>query len=138
MPEPPRWLQDSIAGKDVRHCKPKAHEKGTAEALGGRRHDGSGRFETSKGDVSGVCAKDLDFLIECKHTVGKSLSVQAAWLQKVTLEAGFLREPALSFKFDDAVMASLGRREDLVAESEWIAVPRSVFSRMLDIICDAG
>jgi hypothetical protein len=81
-----------------------------------------------KGDVGGIRAQQFEFLTECKRTVGKSLAVQVSWLTKISSEARLRpgRSPALAMQFE----AQDGM------ESDWVAVPRSVFARMLDALRD--
>lgn len=98
---------------------PRAQEERIASAVGGRRVPASGASPFSKGDVS----QDR-FLIECKQTVAASLSVKQAWLEKITGEAEAQgKYPALSLEIQGG--------ERRLAERDWIAVPRSVFQRLL-------
>lgn len=99
---------------------PKAHEDRIAKAVGGRRVPGSGSSMFAKGDVN-----EDSFLIECKLTEAGSLRVKQSWLEKITSEAEAQgKMPALAIEIQG------GDRR--LAERDWIAVPRSVFRRLLD------
>ena len=71
-------------------------------------------------------AHDLDkFLIECKQTVHASLSVKGEWLSKITREAMAAgKEPALAIEIKG--------NDDPSTEAHWIAIPMSVFRRILE------
>lgn len=118
----PALLRDDYAGKQARSKRPKAHEKSTATALGGRRTPASGARPWAKGDVDGVSLGAMEFLIECKRTEGSSLRVEGAWLTKITDEAHRKtgREPALAIQ--------IGELPDGLRD--WVAVPRAVFERL--------
>lgn len=128
----PRFIQDVIDGKAARDRKPKRHEKATAKALGGRKQPGSGGKDGFKGDVRDVATPLNEFLVECKRTEDQSLRVEARWLNKITTEAGPDREPALAIQFETNVLRKLTRPGQVTAEADWVAVPRSVFKRLLD------
>ena len=121
------------------HKAPKRHEESTAKALGGKRQKGSGSRYDAKGDVAGVEAGLFDFHGECKTTEGKSLRLEALWLTKITSEAADLsRYPFLAIRFRkrilDELTSALWRKLGkpiTTAEQDWIAVPRSVFVKML-------
>lgn len=120
---------------------PRRHEESTAKALGGRRQKGSGSCYDAKGDVAGVEAGRFDLHGECKTTTGKSLRLEAAWLNKITSEAeALLKTPFLAFRFNRKVLEELasavwraGGKPVQVAEEDWIAVPRSAFVKMLAV-----
>lgn len=64
-------------------------------------------------------------MIECKKTDKKSIRIEGAWLGKITREAMAAgREPALEFEIQGC--------EDPLLEREWVAVPMSVFKRLLE------
>jgi len=110
----------------------KVHEASVARTFGGRITVGSGNKE-DKGDVK-VKSGAHDILFECKATNGATMRIKAAWLVKITEEAGFNRIPALCVKFmgyvlDNISMAKYHRR--VKVEEEWVAVPKSVFDRLL-------
>lgn len=128
----PRFIRDEVDGKAARDRKPKRHERATAKALGGRTQPGSGSKAGFKGDVRDVATPLNEFLVECKRTEDQSLRVQARWLNKITTEAGITREPALAIQFEPDVLRKLTTPGQLTAESDWVAVPRSVFKRLLD------
>jgi len=97
---------------------PTDQENRVAMKLGGRRQRGSGASDYAKGDV-----KTSDFLIECKQTEKKSLSVKGEWLGKITREAmASGKIPALSIEIKG--------NPDRIAERDWIAIPMSVFRRL--------
>ena len=65
------------------------------------------------------------FLIECKQTKHKSISIKSDWLNKISREAlAAGKEPALQFEVKG--------NEDTFVEKDWIAVPLSVFKRLLE------
>ena len=78
------------------------------------------------GDVDGVEAHIFEFLVECKRTEKQSLSLKAAWLDKITREARVQpgRSPALAIQFENL--------KD--AESDWVAIPRSTLVKMLELL----
>jgi len=88
----------------------------------------------AKGDVRDVASGLFKFLIECKRTKGQTLQVQGMWLNKITAEAGVLEEPALVIRFDPDVLKRMTQPGQVVAEADWVAIPRSVFRRMLDAL----
>jgi len=53
-----------------------------ASDFGGRVQPGSGCFSHRKGDVDSE-----EFLIECKRTDAKSISLKLSWLHKIEREA---------------------------------------------------
>lgn len=130
----PRFVEEAVSGKAARDRKPKAHEKATAKALGGRRQPGSGSKAAFKGDVGGVSTQLTEFLVECKRTEDQSLRLQARWLNKITTEAGLTREPALAIQFEPDVLRRLTEPGQITAEPDWVAIPRSVFKRLLDAV----
>jgi hypothetical protein len=128
---------------DRRRCHqkaPKAHEESTAKALGGRRQSGSGSQYHAKGDVADVDGGRFDFHGECKTTEGKSLRLEALWLNKITSEAADLfKYPFLAIRFRKRVLDELTStmwrklgKPVTTAEQDWVAVPRSVFVKMLE------
>lgn len=129
----PRFIEDVASGKAARDRKPKKHEKATAKALGGRIQPGSGSKDGFKGDVRDVGTPFNQFLIECKRTEDQSLRIQARWLNKITTEAGIDREPALAIQFEANVLRRLTDVGQITAEADWVAIPRSVFKRLLDM-----
>jgi hypothetical protein len=126
----PKWFDQIGDGHDANHAKPKRHEEDVAKGLGGRRRPGSGSKPGMKGDVAGVQLGDIDFLIECKTTEGASLSVQGAWLNKITTEAGPARSPALAIRFQFKTLQEIATPHQKIAETDWVAIPMSVFKRM--------
>lgn len=102
------------------------HEAVTARALGGNVQRASGATERHKGDV-----KTSDFLIENKTRLpssrdgARSMSIKADWLEKISREAlAEGKDPALAFQITGI--------DDPSTEQRWIAVPESVFARMLE------
>ena len=117
--------------EDGTNPKPTTQEQETnvAGALGGRPQPGSGSSDYAKGDVKqGESAADFQsnrFLIECKQTIHASLRIEGKWLAKITREAAQAgREPALEFEIHGC--------DDPMLEREWVAVPMSVFRRLID------
>lgn len=100
------------------HGTPTDQENRVAAKLGGKRQAGSGASDYAKGDV-----KTEDYLVECKQTEKKSLSVKGEWLSKITREAMAAgKTPALSIEIKGI--------EDRLVEHDWVAVPMSVFRRL--------
>lgn len=104
-------------------------EKRVAEKLGGKTQPGSGASMYAKGDVKQDNKENFSlthFLIECKQTEKKSLSVKGEWLAKITREAMACgKEPALSIQ--------IRGNDDTMCEQDWVAIPMSVFQRLLRI-----
>lgn len=119
------------------HAAPRRHERRVAKVLGGLVTPASGAVAGNKGDVKGVRAWLFDFLVECKTTCGNRLPLQAAWLAKVTNEAGPLRIPALAVRFEADVMERLSQQYGADTEQDWVMVPLSAFRKMQDELCDA-
>ena len=119
---------------------PKVHETSTAKALGGRVQKASGAKYDAKGDVGMVEGGRFDFHGECKTTEGLTLRLEAQWLNKITSEAEALfKTPFLAIRFRRRVLDELASKlwqklgkPVTTAEKDWIAVPRSVFVKMLD------
>lgn len=75
----------------------------------------------AKGDV-----KTEGFLIECKFTEKKSLSIKGSWLAKITAEAHAQnKDPALAIQIN-------GTENKGLSETDWVAVPMSVFKRLTE------
>ena len=98
-------------------------ESRIARETGGKQQRGSGSSDYAKGDVKGE-----KFLIECKFTQKKSLSVKGDWLKKITKEAHAQdKYPALAIQ--------IAGTEDLgISETDWVAIPMSLFNRIKDLI----
>lgn len=113
---------------DLHTESPREQEESVARHLNGKRQAGSGSSIYAKGDViqRTTNAHDLDkFLIECKQTVHASLSVKGEWLSKITREAMAAgKEPALAIEIKG--------HDDPTTEAHWVAVPMSVFRRILE------
>lgn len=120
-----RFFPKVFGGSDR---SPTGQEKRIAKALGGKRQPGSGSSPYAKGDViqkSPAGHSLTKFLIECKQTKHKSLSIKGEWLTKISREAMAAgKEPALQFEIKG--------NEDTFVEGDWIAVPLSVFKRLLE------
>jgi len=130
----PKFFLDEMSGKAARDRKPKKHEKSTAKTLGGKVQPASGAKAGFKGDVREVGTLFNEFLVECKRTEKQSIRIEARWLNKITTEAGSDQEPAIAIQFDPMVLRSLKRPGEAEAEADWIAMPRSVFRRLLSIV----
>lgn len=91
------------------------HEREVAKELGGKRIAGSGCSPYAKGDV-----RAPGFLVEAKETKKASLSVKAAWLDKIWREAMARgEEPALAV-----------RMQTEQAPKDWIVIPLAVFNEL--------
>jgi hypothetical protein len=94
-------------------------EKDLAEKLGGFRKPASGAFQGMKGDI----ALD-DLLMDSKSTVGELMSIGRKDVMKITKEAeGDGKDPALILTWINM---------PTTVEREWVAVPISVFMRMMN------
>lgn len=99
-----------------------AQEQRTADLMGGRRQRGSGASVYARGDV-----KSDQFLIENKQTAAASLRITWEWLKKITAQAlANDRLPALFFEL------RCQSPRDLTVESEWVAIPLSVWRRLTE------
>ena len=99
-----------------------AQEQRVAACSGGKRVSGSGASLYARGDV-----RTPDFLIEAKQTEKESIRITWAWLKKITQQAlAAQRLPALAFEVRSQ------EPRDLLAESEWVAVPMSVWQQLMD------
>ncbi len=116
---------DEIYGYDG---DPTDQENRVAKSVNGRRQPGSGSSIYAKGDVIQDSSGAFDlkrFLIECKQTKHASLSIKGSWLSKITREAMAVgKEPALAFEIKG--------NDDPVVEQDWIALPMSVFKRLME------
>lgn len=105
----------------------KKQEARVAKTVGGKVQAGSGNSVYAKGDVKQQSEEAMDlerFLIECKHTQKKSLSIKGEWLSKISREAiAAGKMPALSFE--------IAGNDDRMVEHDWVAIPMSVFKRLL-------
>jgi len=127
--------------KRYQHKAPKKHEESTAKALGGRRQSGSGSQYHAKGDVANVKGGRFEFHGECKMTSKKSLRLEARWLNKISGEAAhLLKYPFLAIRFEEevirqlvheALMTASPDQHIVQADQDWVAIPQSVFSKML-------
>lgn len=110
----PKKLKNIIPEHDITGDF-KSHENRIAKAVNGKKQAGSGNNDYKKGDVD-----SKSFLIECKTTKYKSMSVKAQWLDKISDEALMeQKHPAL------AVQMKTKR-----AEKDWIMIPLSVFQKI--------
>lgn len=96
------------------------HEERVAQSISQAKVvTGSGRSMYAKGDV-----KADEFLIECKFTNKRSLSIKGEWLAKITEEAQAIgKKPALAIQIN-------GTENKGLSETDWIAVPMSVFKSL--------
>lgn len=118
--------------------KSKRQEQSLANSLLGKRRPASGAFKGQKGDVSSSCPSVFDedghpsikpFLIECKQTGSRSMSVKLDWIRKIEEEAASEDKlPALNLKFlpKDEKEIKIGYCND------WVAIPRDVFERIFN------
>ncbi len=115
---PTMFEEDGGTLEGTKKEKSVRQEKRMAESIGGRVQPGSGSSMYAKADV-----KHRTYLIECKRTDKKSISVKGAWLKKITEEA-FAKEktPALHLEMD------VGGG---MTERDWVAVPKSVFVELI-------
>jgi len=105
---------------------PDDQEFRVAEEIGGRKQPGSGSSVYAKGDVKQASAQPHDpgrFLVECKQTVHKSLSVKGEWLDKISREA-------LAAGLEPALAIEIKGMDGTYAERDWVAIPLSVFKRL--------
>ena len=109
---------------------PTAQENRVASRLGGKRVVGSGASMFSKADVRSVKAnigsESLEFLVECKQTIHKSLSIKWDWLKKISAEADAQQcEPALTIEIK-------GGESDALTDRDWVLLPARVFRKLKD------
>ena len=103
---------------------PTDQEDRVAARTGGKRVRGSGASMYSKGDVRSVPAGDTEFMIECKQTIHKSISIKWDWLKKITNEAMAQQcEPAVSIEIK-------GGTEDGLTDRDWVMIPLRVFNKL--------
>lgn len=138
-PRPKFYGDGRIDKKRSHQWKPKAQEKKVAAAVGGKRVMGSGSGE----DKSDVSMEDRAFplRIECKRSSGKqSIRLEAAHLTKISAEAMAQDQyPALDLQFDQEVMLEVARKMGrLPADTDWIAIPLSLFQLMLEALGEEG
>lgn len=107
---------------------PMSQENRIAYRTGGKRVNGSGASDYSKGDVRGVHGLDgVEFLVECKQTKHASISIKWGWLRKITDEAQAAQcEPALCIEIK-------GGEDDPRVDRDWIAIPLRVFEKINDV-----
>jgi len=101
-----------------------------ATDLGAKLVAGSGAIDGFKGDsyLSTVQTErpTIDWMIESKATIHKSMSIKKSWLDKVRTEAaGHAKTPALSISFVD----DNGSNRDF--NSDWVAIPATVFKELI-------
>lgn len=101
---------------------PKKQEQRVAGALGGRKTPASGALPSAKGDVVAGHTGE-GWMVECKRTKNRSLSVKAEWLGKVSREALKVgKTPALAMEMD--------MTGEVATEKDWVAIPLSEFQRL--------
>jgi hypothetical protein len=107
--------------------KSRKQEKRIAELIGGRIQPASGATKrdlwkgTSHSTKGDVC--ETDFLIEAKRTDTQSLHITGEWLFKIQAHADMSAKlPALAFEIGGY---------PLLQEKDWVAVPASVFKKLL-------
>lgn len=107
--------------------KSRKQEDRIADIVGGRVQPASGATKhdlwkgtrcSTKGDVC-----EADFLIEAKRTDAQSISIAGEYLFKITSYASKSdKMPALAFEIGGY---------PLLQEKDWVAVPASVFKKLL-------
>jgi Holliday junction resolvase len=111
-------------GDKERRRMPKKQEQRVAGALGGRKTPASGALPGAKGDVVAGNTGE-GWMVECKRTKNRSLSVKASWLGKVTREALKVgKTPALAIEMD--------MTGEVATEKDWVAIPLSEFKRLTE------
>lgn len=92
-----------------------AQEDRIAASAGGRRQKGSGNRAGNRGDV-----RRDELLMECKTTATGTMSIERAWLEKISGEAAAVnKDPAFVFSFEGQMPEGVDR--------DWIAVPARLF-----------
>jgi hypothetical protein len=113
-------LDRRLAGPTTRDRSDR-QETAAAADYGGRKKGGSGASPYSKGDVA---IKHADLLMECKTTDHASYRLEFSTLAKITKEAlGEGKDPAIEIE----IMGG----QDPVCERRWVAVPSSVFKKLI-------
>lgn len=96
-------------------------EDNIAEAIGGRRHKGSGALAYAKGDVR----KRGRLRVESKFTQAASYRVTLADLRKIDSECSFGETPAFDITFVEP-----GTLREIDA---WVLIPRSEWQRLMEV-----
>lgn len=118
--EPAPVVGRSCDAKKLRRKSMKIEDK-LAEAIGGRRHKGSGALSYLKGDVR----KRGKIRAESKFTQNKSYSVRLDDLWKIQSECSPGEVPA----FDITFVEPMSLRE----VDSWVLIPRSEWQRLLEV-----
>ena len=101
------------------------HENDVARRSGGQRRAASGAAPGKPGDTV-----DQDFLRECKATKGAGITIQGAWLKKITHEAlprGMT--PLLEIRLDG---------QEPPTPTDWVLVPSQEFEILLERLKEQG
>ena len=116
--------------------KSKKQEQSLAENILGSRRPASGAFKGQKGDVSSGLPQIFDdegqpvykpFLIECKFTNDRSMSVKLDWIRKIEEEAASENKtPAINLLWQPKNEL----KSDFGYCNDWVAIPREVFERI--------
>jgi hypothetical protein len=128
LPEEPKDLRCKAFDQGYNQKgKSRKQEERVAGIVGGRvqpasgatKHDlWKGTRHSTKGDVC-----ETDFLIEAKRTDAQSMSITGEWLFKISNNAAKSdKMPALAFEIGGF---------PLLQEKDWVAVPASVFKKLL-------
>lgn len=113
MKTPPKHLRTGDTGR--------VSEQRLAKSLGSKLNPGSGAVAGVKGDF----IVSEDYLVEAKSTTGRAISVQHAWLGKISKEARDIsKSPALALSY----VTGDGRP---VPNGEWVCVPMKVWLSLI-------
>lgn len=94
------------------------HERDVAELVDGRLTPGSGNKPMHKGDV-----KNDMFMIECKSSKHRSLSIKLEWLEKISEEALCRnRFPMVQLRFDSNCASTCDR--------DWMLMPSGLYKAL--------
>lgn len=98
-------------------------EKRVAKSMGAQLHAASGARAGFKSDAS---LKEENFRLEMKSTIAKSLSIEMAWLSKISKEAVVHGQyPGVVISFVDPQGKPV-----MPLNAEWVMMPMDVFREL--------
>lgn len=103
----------------------KLSEKRVAKSMGASLQPNSGAMAGAKSDAQ---LKEVNFRLEMKSTIDKTLRIEMGWLTKITKEAlcaGQTPAVVISFVNPDGSPA-------MALYSDWVLIPKVKFQEMID------
>lgn len=124
---PPRNLYMERAAKRATGSHGNASEKRLGKALGGKMTPGSGAMKGAKGDVKHTARPEIgEVLLEAKSTINQTMSIEHAWLVKISHEAlGKGATPMLSVSF----VTPEGKAKQ---NGDWVMMPLRVYKELTE------